>query len=377
LEIKVGLSISLTGRFSLQGRQAFNGIQLWQSFINSCGGITTGPRLRRQVRLIYYDDQSRSSYARENALKLLQCDRVDILLGPYASDLTMVVAQVAEQHKKVLWNHGGSSDEIFNRGYEWLIGTGSPASQYLRAFPCHLALDLPGLRRICILQSTRGTFAAHVVRGLLEDPSVQSCSPEVLPLPTPVASACPVLQELRSVAPEVLILAGSFQEEIAIMQARQLWPDTIRSVAAVAAGVQAFYPEVHEGAEGVIGPSQWEPEVRFEDTQGPDSDWFVRKFGERFGHPPEYTAAGGFALGLVLAECIGRAGSLEDQRLRAAASELDFNTFYGKFRVDPVTGCQIGHRILLVQWQQGRKVVLPEVAQSRGCRRRMVRPRGN
>jgi branched-chain amino acid transport system substrate-binding protein len=110
LEIKVGLSISLTGRFSFQGRQAFNGIQLWQSFINSRGGITVRPLRRRQVRLIYYDDQSRSSCARQNALKLLRHDRVDILLGPYASNLTMVVAEVAERHQKVLWNHGGCSD---------------------------------------------------------------------------------------------------------------------------------------------------------------------------------------------------------------------------------------------------------------------------
>ncbi len=49
-----------------------------------------------------------------------------------------------------------------------------------------------------------------------------------------------------------------------------MWPDTIRSVVAVAAGVQAFYQEIDECAEGVIGPSQWEPEVHFEDTRGPD-----------------------------------------------------------------------------------------------------------
>jgi branched-chain amino acid transport system substrate-binding protein len=366
LEIKVGLSISLTGRSSLQGQQAFNGIQLWQSFINSRGGIQVGPMNRRQVRLIYYDDQSRSNRARQNTLELLQRDRVDILLGPYASDLTMVVAQVAEQHQKVLWNHGGSSDEIFSRGYKCLIGTGSPASRYLSAVPRHLAVNLSGLRRICILQSTRGTFASHVVRGLLQAASVGFYSPTVLPLPTAVSSACPVVQELRSIAPDVLILAGSFQDEIAIMRQKQLWPDTIRSVAAIAAGVQAFYQEVQEGAEGVIGPSQWEPEVRFEDAQGPNSDWFVRKFAERFGHRPEYTAAGGFAVGLVLAECIERAGSLEDEQLREAASELDFNTFYGRFRVDPVTGCQIGHRILLVQWQQGRKVVLSDGAPDGG-----------
>ena len=108
----------------------------------------------------------------------------------------------------------------------------------------------------------------------------------------------------------------------------------------------------------MIGPSQWEPEVRFREVQGPNSTWVVRNFRERFGQLPEYTAAGGFAIGLVLAECIRQADSLEDERLWKVAAELDFNSFYGRFRIDPRTGHQVGHRILLTQWQQGRKVVL-------------------
>jgi len=116
--------------------------------------------------------------------------------------------------------------------------------------------------------------------------------------------------------------------------------------------------ELQRLAEGVIGPSQWEAEVHFRQTQGPDSYWFVRNFRERFGQVPDYTAAGGFAVGLVLAQCIRQAGSLEDEHLREVAAELDFTTFYGRFRIDPRTGRQIGHQILLTQWQQGRKVVL-------------------
>ena len=47
-----------------------------------------------------------------------------------------------------------------------------------------------------------------------------------------------------------------------------------------------------------------------------------------------------------------------DERMREVAGELDFKTFYGRFRIDPKTGKQIGHQILLVQWREGRKVIL-------------------
>jgi branched-chain amino acid transport system substrate-binding protein len=70
---------------------------------------------------------------------------------------------------------------------------------------------------------------------------------------------------------------------------------------------------------------------------------------------PDYTAAQSFASGIVLLKCIEQAGSLADERLRRVAGELDFNTFYGRFRIDPLTGQQMGHQVLLTQWQGGAK----------------------
>ncbi len=339
-EILVGLSISLTGRFSRQGQQAFEGIRLWQSYNKATGGIS-------QVRLLYYDDESRAIRAKENTLRLLRGDRVDILFGPYSSGLTLAVAPIAEEHKKVLWNHGGSSDEIFNRGYCYVVSTASPASDYLCGLPEWLKKQYSWLRRICILYSTSGTFGYQVARGVIEGARPLGIhSLEVLPMDFPVPQAS-----------EALVLTGAFEDEVRIIKARD-WPDTLKVIAAVAAGAQAFYEEVGERAEGVIGPSQWESAARFKEIQGPDSNWFAKNFRKQFGRLPEYTAAGSFAMGLVVAECIGRAGSLEDDRLREVATQLDFSTFYGRFRIDPRTGCQIGHRILLTQWQQGRKVVL-------------------
>ena len=72
----------------------------------------------------------------------------------------------------------------------------------------------------------------------------------------------------------------------------------------------------------------------------------------------EYTAAGSFAVGLIFGECVRHAGSLRDNDLLAAAAELDCFTLYGRFRLDSAGGRQVGHRILLVQWDQDHKVLL-------------------
>ncbi len=167
-EVAVGLSISLTGRFRPQGQQALQGIRLWQSYINAQGGIAVRNGEKRSVRLNWYDDRSQISFARKNVFQLLREDKIDILLGPYSSSLTMAVVEIAEEYKKVLWNYGGSSDEIFSHGRRYLVGIASPASEYLLALPHWLAEESPALGRICVLYSGRGTFGWRVARGVLE-----------------------------------------------------------------------------------------------------------------------------------------------------------------------------------------------------------------
>jgi branched-chain amino acid transport system substrate-binding protein len=358
-EVRVGLSISLTGRFRPQGQQALQGIRLWQSYINAQGGISVRKGAKRSVRLIWHDDHSQISAARTNVLKLLHEDQVDILFGPYSSSLTMAVAETAEEHEKVLWNHGGSSDDIFRHGWRYLVGIASPASHYLRALPRWLAEAHPDLARICVLYAGGGTFGWQVARGVLEGAlGVARHSVHLVPVNVPWEHDNTVHGVLFGIAPEVVVLAGSFEDELSIMRTRHRWPNTVRAVAAVAAGVRAFSVELGRTADEVFGPSQWEPTVTLPDIVGPTSDWFLETFQRQFADAPDYIAAGSFATGLILTECIRRSTSLHDGELRNAACELDCNTFYGRFRIDSRTGMQMGHRVVLVRWEEGRRVVL-------------------
>jgi branched-chain amino acid transport system substrate-binding protein len=359
-EVAVGLSVSLTGRFHSQGQQALQGILLWQSYCNAQGGIAVRNGEKSTVRLIWYDDRSQISFARKNVFQLLREDKIDILLGPYSSSLTMAVVEIAEEYKKVLWNFGGSSDEIFSHGWRYLVGIASPASDYLRALPRWLAEERPALNRICVLYSGRGTFGWRVARGILESAfGVARHAVHLVPINVPWEDHDTILGVLFGINPDSVVLAGGFQDELGLMHTRHRWPSTVREVAAVAAGVLAFSTELAQAADGVLGPSQWEPGLTFPNIAGPTSDWFVESLQRQFGRPPDYIAAGSFATGLVLTECIRRAASLDDEKLRNTASDLDCNTFYGRFRVDSRTGIQTGHRMLLIRWQGGHKVVLP------------------
>ena len=138
--------------------------------------------------------------------------------------------------------------------------------------------------------------------------------------------------------------------------------ETVGTVACVAAGAEAFHRELGVLAEGVIGPSQWEPHLYERPSIGPPSAWFGSEFQRVFQRDPGYVAAQAYAMGLIVGECMRRADSLEDRALLAAARELDTTTLYGRFRLDPDTLRQVGHEILLVEWRDGRKHLLAPTA---------------
>jgi hypothetical protein len=113
-------------------------------------------------------------------------------------------------------------------------------------------------------------------------------------------------------------------------------------------------------AEGFFGPSQWEPAVGHRPDAGPTAAAFAARFRRRFGAAPEYPAAQAYAAGVVAQRCAAAVGSLRDELLRDAARGLSFATLYGAFALDPATGEQVGHDLVVVQWQRGaRSVVWP------------------
>jgi branched-chain amino acid transport system substrate-binding protein len=80
--IKVGFSMSLTGATAPNGRQLLVSLEIWRDDVNAAGGL-----LGRPVELVYYDDQSNPANVPALYQKLLSVDKVDLLLGPYSTNM--------------------------------------------------------------------------------------------------------------------------------------------------------------------------------------------------------------------------------------------------------------------------------------------------
>src|SRR6202166_4507472 len=94
--IKIGFSIAMTGGLAANGKSALLAQKIWEEDINAKGGL-----LGRPVKLIYYDDQSSPSTVPGIYTKLLDVDKVDLVVGGYATAMLAPAMPVVMQRKKL------------------------------------------------------------------------------------------------------------------------------------------------------------------------------------------------------------------------------------------------------------------------------------
>jgi branched-chain amino acid transport system substrate-binding protein len=93
--IKVGFSMAMTGGVAQNGKQLLIALQLWRDDVNAKGGL-----LGRPVELVYYDDQSNPSNVPGIYTKLISVDKVDLILGPYATNMVAAAMPVIMENNK-------------------------------------------------------------------------------------------------------------------------------------------------------------------------------------------------------------------------------------------------------------------------------------
>ena len=335
------------------------GLQAWANDVNADGGVSVGPGRPRPVELVHYDDASSREAVRAATQQLIVEDRIDLLLGPYSSVLTLAAAEVAESHGKLLWNQGGASASVYDLGYRYVVGILTPATHYLDGLLEAVRLACPEANSLTTVKAARGAFPREVCSGV-EERAVElgfqtAVSLEFDSLSKDFSS---VLAAVNDVKPDVLVAVGRIQNDLKFASQLAGSQMALGAVAVVAAGVQQFGLLLGRHTEGFIGPSQWEPEAGYVAEFGPTGAQILESLRRALGSAVDYPAAQAYAAGVVLQRCLQEVETIDDAVLWRAAASLDFSTFYGRFKIDPDTGQQIGRSTLLVQWREGRKVVV-------------------
>jgi len=347
--IRVGVTASLSGPLAAPGQEQLEGIQMWVADINARGAL-----LGRKVALVHYDDKSDPATSARLYEKLITQDKVDLLLGPYSSDLTLAASSVAEKHNFPMLATGAASTQIWSRGYHNIFGVDAPADTYM-----DLVIDSAhgaGLSRVAIVyedsEFTREVAAGARARAASLDMEVVF-DQRYAPGTTDFSS---VVQQMRAASPDFVIGATYLDGSIALVRAAkryQLSPKAL--VFTVGPALEEFGQALGPDADGVMGVVSWLRSVR-----QPGAQDFSYRFRTIYGRDASQYAVYGYGAGQVLEAAVRLAGSLDKDAVRKELGGMKFRSLLGNYRVDE-TGEQSAKQIYVMQWLDGRRrLVLPK-----------------
>src|SRR5215475_14113262 len=220
--ITFGAAISITGKTAKEGEYTRDGYQFYEDTINQQGGIKVGDKTYK-VKIVFYDDESKSERTAQLYEKLINEDKVNFLLGPYGSGPTGTAAPLAENYKIPMIEANGAAESIFSKGYKYTFGVLSPAKLYLRGIIDFVVAADPSAKTVAILGENE-PFSKEVAAGTAEyakSKGLEVVYQELYPTNTQDVSA--LLTTIKGRKPHILLGAGHLQDSLLIVkQARDL-----------------------------------------------------------------------------------------------------------------------------------------------------------
>lgn len=349
-DIRIGVSLSLSGKYSKMGVMQKNGFELWKDLTNQAGGI-----LNKRIVLRIYDDQSNPRIARNIYSKMIETKTVDLVFGPYSSSISEAILPVTEKHKLPVLLSGASADDLWEQNYQYAFGVYTPASKYTVGFLEMLTRNK--IRHIAIL-SAKDPFSESLSASTRNWAQKFMLKIVLFEKFQPGVDFTQLVDKTRLEGSQAIIVCGHLRESIAISRALDAinWKPKAY-YASVGPATQAYYKALGEKANLAFSSSQWEPSVGIHFPRGEE---FIDAFTNRFKQKPSYHAATAFAAGMILQEALDITGNIDTELLKKTFSSMDTTTLIGRYGVDR-SGWQIRHFPLIIQWQNGKKrVVWPE-----------------
>jgi branched-chain amino acid transport system substrate-binding protein len=350
----VALVTPLTGPLATNGLAGLRAVSLWAR-----DALLPAPW--DEVTVTAYDAHPDPVAAVNSAVAA----EPQVLLGPAGNTAAIAVAGATS---RLLFNHGGPTTRLMRQSFPNVVNVAAPASGWLREALAAVRATEKGARTVTLL-TPPGDDA-------LERVSVVRAAGAALGFEITIRGFRPgkVDAAVRRMPPaDVLLVDGDLEDETSAAQV--LLERPWRAVAFSRAGDITSFAALGTLRDGVLAPRSWVPEADPEVSDGPSAASFAAAYRDLHGLEATPAAARAYATGVVIERCIRASGGSDDISLGAAARGLDTVTLFGRFRLDPITGLQVGHRIRLVQWQDGARVLVwPPRASQPAYRRRTWRP---
>ena len=349
--IKIGIGIAQTGALGGGGKAALLALQMWRDDVNAKGGL-----LGRKVELISYDDQTNPSIVPGIYTKLLDIDKVDLLIAPYGTNVTAPIMPLVKQRDKLLMGNFSfdvnaqiKHDKWFNNA-PWGAGAlawGGPfldAAQSLGAKSvAFMAADAEFAQNLCT-----GGRAIAKAKGLT---SVYDQN-----YPPNSVDFSSIIRAVRAAKPDVVFICSYPAESAAIVRAVAelgVGP-TVKIIGGGMVGLQ-FAPIMEALGpllNGFVNYNSYVPEKTMANpaVKGFLDRYSVRAKAEKVDPLGYYLPPFNYAIGQMLEQAIGATRSLDDKVLAEYLRKNTMKTMVGDIRYDTV-GEWTSPRVVMAQFR--------------------------
>jgi branched-chain amino acid transport system substrate-binding protein len=347
--IRVGVTASLTGDYAAPGSDLLEGLKMWAHDVNARGAL-----LGREVEIVSYDDQSDPDTSARLYERLISDDKVDLLIGPYSSDVTLFASNVAEAHGLPMVSPSASATDIWSRGYRNIFQVATPADRYMDLLI--ESASNAGLTTIALAYAgsdfprgvARGvrTKAAAVGMKLIFDEEY----------PEDSADFTDLVRRIKATRPDLVIGGTYLEDSIALVREAKRQNFSPKALAfTVGPALVEFGDTLGPDADGILGVVGWMRSGRV-----PMAYDFSFRYKGITGRNAGVHAAYGYAAGQVLEAAVRLADSTDSDAVRTQLREMKFGSLMGRYRVED-SGRQLEKETFVMQWQDGhRLLVLPK-----------------
>ena len=215
--IKVGIGLSLTGGSASPGKMLLAALEIWRDDVNAKGGL-----LNRKVELVHYDDQSTPSNVPGIYTKLITIDKVDLLLGPYATNFVAPAMPTIMQHNKMTLSLTaiGINRHFNYPKYFSMVPVGPDGvNAFSKGFFTVAAAQTPKPQTVAILAADAefARSAADGARDELKKQGFKVIYDQTYPPPT--TDFTPMVRAVQAANPDIFYVAAYPPDNVGIIRA--------------------------------------------------------------------------------------------------------------------------------------------------------------
>ena len=350
--IKIGYSIALTGGLGPNGRSALLAQKIWEEDTNAKGGL-----LGRPVKLIYYDDQTNPATVPGIYAKLLDIDKVDLIIGGYGTNMLAPAMPIAIQRKKVFIGLFGLAvnSEFHYPNYFAMIPSGpDPKPSFTKGFVDLAVRQNPKPQTVAIVAAD-AEFGLNACEGAREN--VKAAGLTVVydrRYPSATTDLAPVVRAIAETNPDLVIVCSYPPDSVGMVRAVNEVGFKPKMIGGAMVGLQSTAIKARLGPllNGWTNYDYWlpVPKMRFAGVDDLMKKYQARAAVEGVDALGYYMAPWAYAQIQVLQQAIVASESLDDAKLGDYIRTNAFKTVLGDVRFG-ANGELAQSRLLQVQFR--------------------------